>query len=349
VRACFRRASPASTAQDRQVLMHAPPSARDEDSAADDSKGTQSSSSRADAGRDAGGRASAAPYVRSSSERDAHDACQHSSLCAYEHETPLPGSDNTPTSWQAGSQQPAQAHAPSQQPPSLFDQLGPHPMSSLDAQRRSAVSHALAGQDEQRGAAALSGDSDAALSAAGTDSPVCSSPSHASCAPSPDWPASAHAPAQVHGQQPTGRGHHSQGLLPPVLPRYRSSPLRTPGRRPRGAPASRVNHQLWRQSADAAVMRTAEDSVSPSHLTSSLDTQQPSGHHQHTSCSAVLPSIPRVARQHATACAPGHAVLAEQAQLPLRRPALRSSTLQPGTLLESVPELVRSLLQPPLL
>lgn len=190
----------------------------------------------------------------------------------FPHSTPAPVPDTTPQAWQEGLRQSQQAlPEPVSKPPSLFDQLGPHPMHSLAqlppqhypaAARDSATAHVHASITARHTSTANCSVS--AGSATGS--------SHESPTASAQWPPPPQGPSEeadvAAGGGRAGRGGSGgnaagdaevrRSLLPPVLPKYRTSPLRTP--KPGSLHASLAitrrpfAHPDWRRSADTAAI-----------------------------------------------------------------------------------------------
>lgn len=304
-----------------------------------------------------------------------YDRQQQSSLCVCEADTPLPEACATPTSWETpAAAMPAHAAA---QPPSLFDQLGQHPMRSLDAQRSSANfsrQEAVQPRWDEEGSLALPGSTDASVSQQaaearrrgsnvlpspdGGESPVCSSPASksepSSAASSPREHGGAFV-EETHSTASVGQTSHAgerqaiafsqgcrQNLLPPVLPHYKSSPLRTPGKPPRQGDNAYAANPLRRRSADAALQPSVKSSIEAHSLNRSLDL---SGK-QHASLQGAASVQQQQQLKAARSSAGVRRSGPDGAQPPLRWPAsripVRPGGLHAGVLLETVPEQVNA-------
>ena len=183
--------------------------------------------------------------------------------------TPVPVPDTTPQGWQEGLRQSQQAPPePVSKPPSLFDQLGPHPMHSL-AQLPSQIYPAAAADRAPASVRASITARHASTTnpfASAGSATASSEESPGAGATSAHWPPSPQGlPEEADAAAGGGRAGRGGGkaagdaevrrsLLPPVLPKYRTSPLRTP--KPGSlhaslAPARRPAAQPdWRHSAD---------------------------------------------------------------------------------------------------
>ncbi len=209
------------------------------------------------------------------------DQGQQSASQGFPQATPVPVHDTTPQDWPEGPHQSehARPEEPYLHPVSLFDQLGPHPMQSLthlpaQPQHASAAANVRASLTARHARAADPSRSASIGSAAGS-----SDGSHDSFGAEPasariDHEASSRG---AHGAVEGGGAGHAAGgdangqvpvrrsLLPPVLPKYRTSPLRTP--KPGSLHASYAvprpaAQPTWRRSADASLVAAA-----PNHKT----------------------------------------------------------------------------------
>lgn len=196
--------------------------------------------------------------------------------------TPAPVQDETPQGWPDGplqSNREADAEA-LLQPVSLFDELGPHPMQSL-AQRplqpaasaaaqphvRASLTtrHASAGsQSRSVSGNSISGSSDGSYhgSSAGRAAAEWSISPRAQQGSAEGFKTAEEGGAGAGREWVGGAGGnaggqveaHRRSLLPPVLPKYRTSPLCTPHISALHAShaAPRAALHSWRRSADAA-------------------------------------------------------------------------------------------------
>ncbi|BDA49172.1 probable disheveled-associated activator of morphogenesis 1 at N-terminal half [Coccomyxa sp. Obi] len=190
---------------------------------------------------------------------------------SFPQSTPAPVPDTTPQGWQEGLRQSQQAPPePLSKPPSLFDQLGPHPMHSLaqlppQIYPAAAANHApenvrasitarqasLAKRSVSVGSATGSSEESPGAGIASAHWPP--SPQglseEADGAAGGDWAGRASG-----GGNAAGDAEVRRSLLPPVLPKYRTSPLRTPkpGSLHASLAAARgpAAQPDWRRSAD---------------------------------------------------------------------------------------------------
>ncbi|CAL8464050.1 g3585 [Coccomyxa elongata] len=206
----------------------------------------------------------------------AMSALNPNSQPSFPQSTPAPVPDTTPQGWQEGLRQSQQAlPEPVSKPPSLFDQLGPHPMHSLAqlppqnypaAAADTAAAHVRASITARHASTANRSASAGSATGSSDESPTGAGAASAQWPPPPQGPSEEADLAAGGGRAGRGgSGGNAAGdvevrrsLLPPVLPKYRTSPLRTPkpgslhaslaaARRPAAQPE-------WRRSADTAAI-----------------------------------------------------------------------------------------------